>query len=285
MNRYLRSLPVALVLTLAVAGAAYAGTIYLLNGEEIDGEIVDVGADEVTIKYRFGNMRINLREVRDIELRAGESIWETKIREALEVSRRKAAEDSARLLEEKLRRRGVDPHATAAVPSPWPVEPPPAPRVEPPRPAARMFANVFESEAWGFKIRYPRNWEAREEAPGFFTFRDPRDASRTSWSFDVTAFDAIEASYERVAAEARAQLERLPGYRFEARGMTLDLWRLGGERTVGVYEKDGRAIRHDQVLLKTRRGTLLLHFFSPGAPLEAGGVPDVEGVLTAMEVR
>jgi hypothetical protein len=283
----LSALALALAAALPAAPRAEAGTIYLLNGEEIDGEIVAIDAEEVTIKFHNGNVKINLREVRDVELRPGESIWQTQVQRALEASRRKMAEESARKLAARL---GAQ--AGAAAPALGGEAAPPvrsslAPPSAPPsfEESLRNFVGKLASERWGFAIRYPGSWQAGEAEDGFFTFHDPRDAARAMWSFDVTAFDDFEADFTTVAERAARELEALDGYRFRSRSRPVRIDHQDGERTVGVYEKDGRAIRHDQVIVKTRRGVLLIHFFSPGAPLDDGGVPDVEGVIASIELR
>jgi hypothetical protein len=276
---------------LALGGAARveAGTIYLLNGQEIDGEIIGVNAEEVTIKYGFGSMRINLREVRDIELRPGESVWEKEIRNALENSRRLAQEEFKRRLAQRPAS-AAQPGASPAQSSPGPERVVPSDRTAGARPSstvpsARKFAGrVFETEAWGLRFNYPVGWEAKEAANNFFTFRDGRDAARTSWSFCVTGFDEIEIRHEALVARAERELARVSGYRVVRR----NAFELDGNqalRTTGIYERDGAVIRHDQVIVRARRGTIIFDIFSPGAPLDRNGVPEVEGVLSTVEVR
>jgi hypothetical protein len=274
-------------------GRARAGTIYLLNGEEIDGEIVGCDAEEVTLKYRFGQQRINLREIRDVEFRPGESLWEGRVREALDASRKRAAEESARRLAEKLAGQTATP---TPPPTPLPVPPvePPPPRPKPdyqPPPIAppeeivkRTFGSTLESSEWGFTVHYPAGWAAREEEKDFFTFRDPRDTARTMWSFDLTAIGDYEADYSTVVERATLELDAIGRYHVKAR-RPVRIGRIEGQRTTGVFEKDGRAVRHDQVIVHIRRGVLVIHFFSPGAPLDESGVPDVEGVLAALELH
>ena len=110
-------------------------------------------------------------------------------------------------------------------------------------------------------------------------------SGRAAWSFNVTWFDAAEeAEYETVRSRAQSELERLPHYRARSR-QPLDVGRYTAERTIGLYERSGRAIRHDQVVCPTRRGVLILHFFSPGATLEENAVPDVEAVISSLEVK
>jgi hypothetical protein len=278
----------ALAGAIVIAPAARAGTIYLLNGEEIDGDILGVTADEVTIKYGFGSMRINLREVRDIELRTGESVWEKEIKNALENSRRLMNEESKRRLAGRLK--GEEPPPSGPKPAGAQdkargstLAPKPGTPAAPP-PATRRFGRLFESAEWGFRLGYPVQWEPREAARGFFTFRDPHDTGRTSWSFAVTAFDDTEGNFEAIVARAERELGRLAHYKVVSR-RGYSIGRGEGQRTVAVYEKGGHAIRHDQVIARGRRGVLIFDFFSPGAPLDEGGVPEVEGVLASVEIR
>jgi hypothetical protein len=264
---------------------ASAGTVYLQNGEEIDGEVTGVDAEQVTLKYKNGTMRIALREVQDIEFRPGESIWEDAVKKALENSRRREREEAQRRLLAKYSDQGTKPPQPQSEPPPQPQTRFVPPPIVPPEITVRGFTGLFESREWGFTIHFPAAWEAREAERGFFTFRDPRDAARAVWSFDVTAFDELEADYATIVDRARKMLDGLPSYEVRTRGKHLTIGRCEGERTTGMFQRDGRVVRHDQVIVKTRRGVLVFHFFSPGAPSGESGVPDVESVIGAMEVR
>lgn len=285
-RRSFAALAIALAALIALP-RAIAGTIYLLNGEEIDGDIVGCDAEEVTLKFRFGQQRINLREVRDVEFGPGESLWEGQVRRALEASRKRAQEESARKLAEKLAAQGLKPPAARTEPAPA-VERPtyiPPPIAPPDLAEKRTYRGTFESTEWGFTIHYPAGWTAKEEDKDFFTFRDPRDTVRAVWSFDVTAISDFDADLPSIVERATKELDAL-GARYHVRARrAVKIGHYEAQRTIGLFEKDGRAVRHDQVIVRVRRGILVIHFFSPGALLDDGGAPDVEGVLASMELK
>lgn len=286
-----RSLPQAALLaaTVGLAGAlalqpraAEAGTVYLLNNEEIDGEILDVGVDFVVIKVPGGKQSIPLREVRDVEFRPGESLWEKKLKDALQRAKEaRAAELAAKRASQQPRviapRPGPMPPPTAGDPIPLPIVPD-TPHFDPTRLGA-----FYESERYQFQLRYPSGMQPAEPEEAFVTFRDGGGA--VTWSFNVTYFDiSMDVDYDLIRSKAQAELERIPHYRARSR-RPFSIGRYAAERTTGSYERGSRSIRHDQVVVPTRRGVLLIHFFSPGATMEENSVPDVDGVISSLEVK
>src|SRR5437868_6726370 len=106
---------------------ARAGTIYLLNGEELDGEVVGVTAEEVTLRHPYGTQRVSLLEIRNLQIgsHSDESIWKKQVQDALANSRRRSADLSAQKIKDKLKETPglVLPDRPAVVPPP--TTPPP----------------------------------------------------------------------------------------------------------------------------------------------------------------
>src|SRR5207237_6886786 len=142
------------------------------------GEIVDVGVDYVVIKVPGGKQSIPLREVRDVEFRPGESIWEKKLRTALQ--RQKEAREK-----ERREKAGLPP-----TPPPVPIPLPTPTLVEPIRPQpvidTSRLPNLYENERYHFRIRFPAAFKNAEPDPSFITFKDELGA--VPWSFNVTYF-------------------------------------------------------------------------------------------------
>lgn len=275
MNRSLIALALAGVLGLGAIAQVRAGTVYLMNDEEIDGEIVDVGVDYVVIKVGGGKQSIPLRDVRDVEFRPGESIWEKKLKTALQRSK----DTRERERREKAGLPPTPPPVPIPLPRPTPIEPlSPQPVIDTSR-----LPNLFESEKYHFSLRYPSAFKTAEPESTFFTFKD--DLGGLPWSFNVTYFDTGEESdFDLLRNRAQGQLDLLKPH-YQQRGkQKLQVGRFGGERTTGIYERAGRSIRHDQIVVPTRRGVLVIHFFSPGATLDDNAVPDVEAVIGSLQI-
>ncbi len=271
----------ALLCGAAAIRPAEAGTVYLLNDEEIDGEILDVGVDYVVIKVPGGKQSIPLREVRDVEFRPGESLWEKKLKDALQRAKEaRAAELAARRASGQ--GKVIAPPTGPVTPS-VPVEPPPIAIEPPPKFDPTRLGAFFQSDRYQFSLRYPAAMAQLEPEETFVTFRD--DKGNVGWSFNVTYFEsADDVDYEIVRSRAHGELEKIPHYRARTR-RGFSVGRYSAERTTGLYERAGKSFRHDQVVVPTRRGVLLLHFFSPGATMDEAAVPDVDGVIASLEVK
>ncbi|RME75004.1 MAG: hypothetical protein D6776_04115 [Planctomycetota bacterium] len=275
----------SVLLLAALPGAARAATVVLLNGEEVQGELLDVEPSELTLRVGRGLVHIELRQVRDVLLAGGESVWERRLRTALresrEAGRRRRAGQLARALEA----------AAAETPGPAASDRPDetatrgaARRIDlPPQPGEQLsFSGHFRDEQSGIALRFPLGWEAKREDEGFWTFRDPRPDAVGIWRFDLTLFDRVEEPYDVVAPAARRQLEQLAHYRI-ARRETVQLGLFLGEHIVGLYDHDGVVVRHDQVVIESRRHVVVFMFFTPGHAETDDEVPEVAAVLRSVE--
>jgi hypothetical protein len=290
-TRTTSALCAALALAFAAAvPAASAGTVILLNDEEIDGEILDVGVDFVVIRVPGGRQSIPMREVRDVIFRAGESMWEQKLKTALARAkeekdrlRRQRLDEEKRRIEEELRRAGVSAEATtgaSAAPPPPVSIPIPIGTTNLPPEVLRL-GGVHDGEH--YFVRFPGGFHVSAVDADYATFQDDRGA--TPWTFNITFFHRRdEGDYEAIRTRAQNELERVPLYRAKSRG-NISVGRETAERTLGLYERLGRAVRHDQVVVPCTAGTLVIHFFSPGATMEEGAVPDIEAVIKSLVVK
>jgi hypothetical protein len=255
---------------------ARAGTVILMNGEEIDGDVLDVGVDFVTLRVGGGRVQYPLRDVRDVEINGNSSIYEKQLKTALDRSR--AEEDAKR---EQKRQQVLPPPPQHKAPPQIPVGA--APSFKMPNTDTSRLTGFFDGgDRYQFTVRYPAALQQGEPDTGFLTFKDPR--GQLPWTFDITYFDVTDADYETVRSRAQGELERIQFYKPRSRS-TVMVGVTPCERTIGFYERGSHAIRHDQLVVPTRRGVLLIHFFSPGATLDDNAVPDVDLVIQSIEPR
>lgn len=268
------------IIPLLVAGAllalpARAGTVILMNGEEIDGDVLDVGVDYVTLRVGGGRVQYPLRDVRDVVVNGSSSVYEKQLKTALDRSR---AEEEARH-NDKLKQNLPPPRAT---PAPLPIPIGKSNITLPNTDTSRLTGFFDGGDRYQFTIRFPGGLQQNEPDTGFLTFKDPR--GQLPWTFDITYFDVTDADYETVRSRAQGELERIQFYKPRSRS-TVMVGVTPCERTIGFYERGSHAIRHDQLVVPTRRGVLLIHFFSPGATLDDNAVPDVDLVIQSIEPR
>lgn len=264
--------------TLLALPDARAGTVYLMNGEEIDGDVLDVSVDSVTIRVGGGRVSYPLREVRDVEIRPGASIYERKLKDALDRAKQaKEAERAAKATQNQPKK----------PPAPLPVGNAPhliTPDVAPTQVDMGRSGILFDNDRYRFALHYPATLQQGEPEPAFLTFQDLRGVAQ--WSFNVTYFgDEDSVDWDNLRARSQAELDRLTPHYRALRRSTIGIGRFNVERTTGFYERANHAIRHDQLIAPTSRGVLVFNFFSPGASTDANGVPDVEAVIRSIELK
>jgi hypothetical protein len=281
------------LLALAVVGLLFLGvpagaaTVLLLNGEEIDGELLEVSPREVTMRIGTGIVRIELRQVKDVRLASGESIWARELRTAIKRNREDLRRESAERLAEELRRKaggGVDAAGTGqAAPDPGAGEGQAEARLDGATAGGVAFSGRFHEGIYGISVHHPLEWDADSPQEGYFTFSDPRPDAVGIWRFNITVFDALESDMDEVVATATQELETLAHYEVSRR----DRVRIGlhlAQHTVGMFDLDGRVIRHDQVIIETRLRVFVLQFFAPGYVSSEGEVPEFTAVLRSLEL-
>jgi len=267
----------------APATVAWGGTVYLLNNEEIEGEILDVGVDFVVVRVPGGRQSIPLREVRDVEFRSGESMWEKKLKDAL--ARAKAQRDAERAgrrdreLSEIKRIVPVgNTGGSAAAPVAVPVmgSGSGVGTID-----LARFSGTFDSDK--IFVRFPATFQPNQVDGSYITFKEDRASS--AWTFNMTFFNGRdEGDYDAIRGRAQNELERIPLYHARQR-LPISIGQRAAERTIGLYERNGRAVRHDQIVVPASSGVFVIHFFSPGATMDEGAVPDVDTVIKSIIVK
>ncbi len=264
------------------SGAVRAANVVLMNGEEIHGELLEVSTDEVVLRIGGGLVRVALRDVQDVRLNSGESVWEQELRVAIRKSRDALRHEATARLAAELERRAREGSAAATKAAEHGDE---GQVVAPAATGTRLrFSGRFRSPHSGLALRYPLQWQVEQPEPGYITFRDPRPDAVGIWRFNVTVFDRVETDLAEVTKTAHEELARLSNYRT----VRTERVRVGvhpGEHTVGMYEDVSGTVRHDQVVIETQRNVIVLEFFTPGYPSADGEVPEVAAVLASLELR
>jgi hypothetical protein len=254
--------------------SALAGTIHLTNGEIIRGKIVGVSSSVVTIQPlgMSGSMQVPLIEILDVEMDSGEQIYRTQLQRV----RAGIGQETRRSAEARIQAR-QDTAPILEVPKGEAFE-----EVEATGPAL-SFAGAYDSPFFGFSLRYPASWERKQEGPAYLTFQDPRQEASGIWRFNVTVFERFDTDINELKKQVRQELSEHEEYKVLQKGHVL-VAGLQGERTSGLFERDGLFIRHDVLIVENRRGhILMLHFFIPGG--NANTAPEVDAVLRSIQLR
>lgn len=278
MRRHARLLLLLLGALLLSALPAAAGVVELRNGEEIRGEILDVTALEVSVRVAGGGLvRLRLEQVRDIRLDSGESVFSPRMREA------------RRRLAEQRRFRGEErrPGGASRPRHPARAEPvPPAPASDT---GDRLSLGAsYRSQMHAFALRFPSGWSAKQTQTDYYTFQPKslpgsKPEGESHWRFNITVFEAFEATVEDVKEATATELEGIDGYRTVLR-RTIRVAGRQGERSSGLFRRGKLEIRHEQVIVPAwRERVLLLNFFFPGR--KAGTSPEVDAVLRSLRVQ
>ncbi|MFC1705590.1 hypothetical protein ACFL59_02065 [Planctomycetota bacterium] len=284
---------VALALVLGWGADVSAGTVHLLNGQVIEGRIVDVTTEHVTVQVRagssFGYSRILLTEVMDIQLDSGESVYAQRVHTALKQVRTEVAKEAKAKKEIRDLMKGArtgeeaDDEEEQEETEEQSTE---STTAQNPNLMGISFGEVYEHRLHGFRVRYPVRW-GKPKSPGakYVVFRDGRPEARGLWSFNITIFERweLKGKFDELVKHTTAELESHKDYYRVLSSGPAKITTTRSQRTSGIFEKKGTIIRHEQLIIETRREELLLfHFFAPGAG--EGPVPEFEAVIQSIEL-
>jgi hypothetical protein len=273
-----------------LAAPVHAATVYLLNGNQIDGKLVFVGTEYVTLDIAKAGkaqyLKIPHREIADIQVESGESVYKRE----LEAARKKVREE-LRLEAEAKKRLAQEAAGLAAQPATGPTaapknEPAPPPVEKAPELAEIEFTGFYEERLLGFSLKYPVRWGTPTRiGHGYWEFRDKTAAGGGVWSFNVTFFERafeVQGGVDELMKLSYAQLDAQKSYVSLRRGPHLGL-PTRAERASGYFRRKDMIIRHEQLIVELRSGNLLIfHFFAPGAP--EGLVPEFEAVIKSLKL-
>ncbi|MFC1706112.1 hypothetical protein ACFL59_04710 [Planctomycetota bacterium] len=255
------------VVVVALAGLSEAGTVHMANGDVVRGEIVDLDAEYVTVLVKSGSSagrtRIRLSEVSDILLDSGQSIFKKDISELIKrVQPKSAAPGEGGQQTSKSQSEDEDPGKQADK-------------------VFVEFSGTYSDMLHGFRLSYPNKWgKPKPLAMNYLVFQDPRAGG--FWSFNVTIFERFETTFADLAKTAKGELKSHSEYRVLSRSnWASKRGDLNGERTRGWITGDDRTIRHEQLIVETDTGILLmLNLFSASAG--EGPVPEFEAVIRSL---